>query len=495
MSAIKNIWDWFMNYHHFRVANLIIYIFYFVPSDYNAENIPMKIAFAWGATLLAWDFFTKRVMFKQPYWYVLLALCVSYFITIVLNYPYSTVNNLYNLVYLATSLFLFYPVVREIPRAKLRKQVQVFNEVAIALTFVLAILSLLTFFFSVAYQVPTGTEGVMARQGFLENRLFGLYTSPNIGAMFGYVSVILMLVNNYLKRGDWKKFQKLYIANLVVQYLFYVLASSRGTQITLVGFAIFLYLIWTYKAIAAKQASAKSLLRNFALLAVAFFGFNIANTATEWTMSYIPPTISYFMSPGEEMVNEAGETVLIRRPIEKVVIQHSDESAEVSSGRLTIWEAAFQLVKQRPLFGVGDPDVYRSGELSGNLDESKLSDLNIAELRRAFGNMHNTYVAVLLVSGAIGFTILAAFVILILKDNILFIGDKRFDFSRMDSQIYIIIFAFLLSLFVNDLVENHLIFNNRDVMGLVFWSYLGLTNLLRLDRKAEWEKLDTTESV
>lgn len=495
-SAIKKTWDWFMDYHHFRVVNLIIYIFYFVPSDFNAENIPMKLTFAWGAGLLAWDFFTKRKMFKQPYWYVLLAMCVSYAITIATNFPHSLVNNVYNLVYLATSLFLFYPMDWEIPREKLKKQVQVFNEVAIALTFALALLSLITFVFNLAYEVPTGTEGVMARQGFMENRLFGLYTSPNVGSMFGYVSTILMLINNYLKRGDWRKFQKFYIANAVVQYLFYVLSSSRGTQITIVGFMIFLYLIWTYKAIASRKAVGRQIVRNFALLLVAFFGINVANTAVEWGLSYIPPTVSYFVNPEQEtMVNEDGETIIIRKPIQKVTIQHSEDGAEVSSGRLTIWEAGIELVKQRPLFGVGDPDVYRTGKLSGNLDESKLSDLNIAELRRAYGNMHNTYVAVLLVSGVVGFLILATFVVLILKDNIQFLGDKRFDFSRMDYQLYIIIFAFLLSLFVNDLVENHLVFNNRDVMGLVFWSYLGFTNVLRRDHKEEWKKLEAAENV
>lgn len=496
MSLIKKTWDWFMDYHHFRVANLIIYIFYFVPSDFNAENIPMKLAFVWGAALLAWDFFTKRLMFKQPYWYVLLALCVSYGITIITNFPYSIVNNAYNLVYLATSLFLFYPMDRTIPREKLRKQVQVFNEVGIVLTFALAFLSLFTFFFNLAYAVPTGTEGVMARQGFMESRLFGLYTSPNIGSMFGYVSVFLMLVNNYLKRGDWRKFQKFYIVNAVAQYLFYVLSSSRGTQITLVGFMIFIYLIFTYKAIASRQVVGRRILRNFAILLVAFFGISAANTVTEWALSYIPPTISYVLNTEQEtVIGEDGKEVIVRKPIQKVVIQHSDEGAEVSSGRLTIWEAGIELVKQRPLFGVGDPNVYRTGELSGNLDESKLSDLNITELRRAYGNMHNTYVAVLLVSGIVGFLILTAFVVLILKDNIQFLGDKRFDFTRMDSQLYILIFAFLLSLFVNDLVENHLIFNNRDVMGLVFWSYLGLTNLLRRDRQEDWKKLEAAETV
>lgn len=487
MSTIKSLWTKIMDPALYRVVNLVIFIFYFVPSTFNIANIPMKIAFAWGGLILAWDFFTKRVMFKQPYWYLLLALCVSYGISIVTNFPSSFSQNVYNLVYLVISVFLFYATDPDVPEEDRRRQLQRFNDVGITLIFILTFLSLWTFIFNLAYTVPTGTPGVSARQGFVENRLFGVFTSPNMGSMFGYVSLFLMVVNNYLKRGTWKAFSKFYILNLLVVYLYYVLASSRGTQLTLVGFLIFMYLIWTYKLIASKKNVAKGILRNFVILAAVFFGMNVLNNVVEHGLSYIPSTISYLTTgtTSETIVNEKGETVVVevKRPIEKITIQHSEEGSEVSSGRLTIWAAGLRLLQQKPFFGVADSDVYRSGKLLPHLDESKLSDLDIHELRRAHGNMHNTYVAVLVKAGIVGFIILSIFVILILKDNILYLGSKSFDFDKPESQMYIIILSFLLSLFINDLVENHLIFNNRDVMGLVFWTYLGLHNHLRLKKE------------
>lgn len=488
MSTIKNVWAKLMDPALYRVVNLVIFIFYFVPSDYNAENIPMKIAFAWGGVILAWDLFTKRTMFKQPYWYLLLALCLSYGISILTNFPNSFMISVYNLVYLAISVFLFYAIDPDVPKEERRKQFQRFNDVGIILIFILTLLSLGTFIFSMAYTVPTGTPGITARQGFVENRLFGLFTSPNMGSMFGYVSVFMMTVNNYLKRGSWKAFSKFYIVNLVVVYLYYVLASSRGTQITLVGFLIFMYLIWTYKLIAAKKNVVKGIVRNFVALAVVFFGMNLLNSVMENGLSYIPSTVNYLtggMTTSETIINEDGETVVVevKQPIQKVTIQHSDEGSEVSSGRLTIWQAGLKLVKQKPFFGVADSDVYRSGTFPPHLDESQLSDLDVNELKRAHGNMHNTYIAVLVKAGIVGFIILCLFVILILKDNILYIGQKSFDFSDPENQLYVILFAFLLSLFVNDMVENHLIFNNRDMISLVFWTYLGLSNHLRLEKE------------
>ncbi|WP_373765952.1 O-antigen ligase family protein [Jeotgalibaca porci] len=487
MITAKKIWGHLMDPGIFRIVNLVIYIFYFVPSDFNAENIPMKITFVWGGVILAWDFFTKRIMFKQPYWYVLLALCVSYLFSIVTNFPHNFLDSAYNLVYLATSVFLFYAIDPKLPKEKRVKQFQTFNDVGIIIIFALTLLSLLTFVFNVAYTVPTGTVGVIARQGFIESRLFGMFTSPNMGSMIGYVSVLMMVVNNHLKRGSWRRFSKFYIVNAISQYLYYILANSRGTQITLVAFLIFTYIIWTYKVIASKKNIGKGIIRNFIILATIFFGVNAANTVLEFGLSYIPSSVSFLMSSpeSETIVNEDGETVVVerRKPIKKTVIQHSEEGSEVSSGRLSIWAAGLKLLQQKPIFGVADSDVYRSGELSGQLDESQLSDLDIRELQRAHGNMHNTYVAVLVKAGIVGFLLLAIFVILILKDNIKFIGNKKFDFADPNNQLYLIIFTFILSLFVNDVVENHLIFNNRDVMGLVFWSYLGLTNHLRMEKE------------
>lgn len=485
MNALRTIGGIIFNPFIFRIVNLVVYIFYFVPSDFNAENIPMKIIFVWGIVLLIWDFFTKRIMFKQPHWKVLFALCVSYLFSIATNFPSNFMDSAYNFVYLATSVFIFYSIDPELDPKTRSKQFQLFNDIAISIIFLLTSLSLLTYFFNIFYLVPTGTEGIMARQGFLENRLFGLYTSPNMGSMFGYVSVFLMTMNNFLKRGDWKKFQKLYVVNAVVQYLYYLLSSSRGTQITIVGFMIFMYLIVTYKLFATKKHNLKKIARNFVALATLFFLMNVVNYVVEFGLSYVPSTISYFISSPEQevVIDENGEMVTVnkKKVIEKITIQHSEEGSEVSSGRLSIWEAGLKLVKQKPVFGVADSDVYRTGELSPQLDESLLTELDKNELIRAHGNMHSTYIAVLVKAGIAGFIILCIFVLFILNDNIRFIGKPSFDLKNQDAQIYIIIFGFLLSLFVNDVVENHLIFNNRDVMGLIFWTYLGLSNRIRLE--------------
>ena len=86
----------------------------------------------------------------------------------------------------------------------------------------------------ISYHVPTGTPGLLARQGFIEHRLFGVYTSPNVGAMFGYTSIILSLISVLISKIT-KRFV-FYMMNFIVQIFYITLSSSRGAQVVICSF-------------------------------------------------------------------------------------------------------------------------------------------------------------------------------------------------------------------------------------------------------------------
>lgn len=466
-----------MDHHFYRTVNLIIFLFYFVPSDFGIDYYPYVLSFFWGIILLGWDFFTKRLMFKQHYWYILLALCISYGLSILTNLSASIPHIGMNFVYLALSVFVFYVINPDEKREDRNRKFQKMNDIFIVIMFVLSIISLGTFIFNMSFLTAEGL-----RQGFIENRLFGVFTSPNMGSMFGFVTIILMLANNYFKRGSWKKFQTFYIINTVIQYLYFVLSSSRGTQLTLIAFFVFLFLITSINLLTKTKRNVKVVLRNAVLLVGALTIMTTASDIASFGLSYVPSLVNSVglgTNINETDSLDEEEEDIQKSTIKRVVISHSEENAEVSSGRYSIWDAGIQLLKQKPVFGVADSYVYRSGKLADNIDEKPLSKVNKSELDRAQGNMHNTYVAILVKAGISGFLILLIFIVFILKDNYLFIIDERNNLDDEAFQMYIILLAFLLSLFANDLVENHLIFNNRDVMGVIFWSYLSFLNHYR----------------
>lgn len=477
--------DWILNWDNFRKVYLFLCLIYFMPSSFDVEQYPLWICFFWGSLIIAVDFFTKREMFKSKYWYILVAMSLVYLFSTIVNYEHQLIRGAYNWVYLVTTFFVVYPINTNQSQEKVKKNLTQFNNILIYTVLIAGLLSILMFIFNIGYIIPSGAT--TARQGFVASRLFGIYTSPNIGAIFGFLSIILSILNNLIKRGTWYKFTKLYIANIVIQVLYFILASSRGTELTIMVFSvlsiIFIvipYFIQTYKS------KSKVIFRTV-LVFVAFFAVSIGFTGVlKEGLSYVPGLVQQGfnkiginepqISDNEETEKEnEGET------IGKVIIQHSPDDAEVSSGRFTIWQAALNVVKQFPILGATDPYFYRDDvEHNTQIDESKLSTLDKNELKRAHGNMHNVYIQTLIMSGILGFIVIALFIILHLRDNIIHL--TKYKKVTVDYQIVAVMFFLILALFAEDLVESHIIFKVKDVVAIVFWYYLGLLQHFRKEK-------------
>ncbi|MCZ0725591.1 O-antigen ligase family protein [Aerococcus kribbianus] len=473
------------NVNLFKIVTLVIFIFQNVPSDFDIENIPMKIAFVWGMYLLAKDFFFEKNMFKEKFSYLLFALCVSFGITVLLNFPFQFPYTVYNLGYLMQTVLLVYPFQFNKDEDQQVKWLTHFNDIFIVILFVLSLVSLIYFIFDIQYWVIDGTGNHWLRQGFLENRLFGLFTSPNFGAILGLLSVFMSVINNSIKRGDWKQFTPFYIANLIVQYFYYILANSRGTTLTI--FALFMG-FFIYQIFRSFQNSTQNKSRQIGKVIIVnsllLFTIVSVNNQVEKVAAYIPPIVSEglnFFDQGEESKSSTGSSI-----ISPVVIQHSEEDSEVSSGRFTIWKAGVDATLQRPFFGLGDIDIYRNtknNETINHIDMSKLSQQDRSELKRAQGNMHNTYVAIFTKGGLFALVIVGVFGCFYLFSHLMTIVRGNISFESAMSQQYIIIFVMILALLAENLVENHILFANRNVIGHIFWVYAGYLNYLQAKLK------------
>lgn len=450
-----------------------------MPSSFDVEYIPLWICFGWGSIIIAVDFFTERKMFKQNYWYILFAMGVVYAVSILLNFEHQFERGVYNWVYLVTSFFVLYPIDPDQAKEDTIKNLIKFNKILLGTVFVASFISVIMFVFQVGYIIPSGDAS--ARQGFVASRLFGIYTSPNVGSIFGVLSIVGSIINNLTERKKWYSFTIIGWINVAIQYLFFLLASSRGTQLTI---TVFVILCTLFIAIPRMKQQSEPKAKQWGRLFIQLGVFLILLTGGVGTfkdgLGYVPGAIRGVRDIGKtEEVRK--EESLKREEVEKVIIQHSPDDAEVSSGRFTIWTAAIDVIKQFPLFGATDAYFYRDGiEVSQQIDESKLSTLDKNELKRAHGNMHNVYIQTLIMSGIIGFLVMAVFFILHLKDNILYL--LSYKSYTVDYQIVAIMFFLLLSLFAEDFVESHIIFKVKDVVAIVFWYYLGLLQHFRKNK-------------
>ncbi|WP_138276107.1 O-antigen ligase family protein [Enterococcus avium] len=460
-----------LNRDLYRKITLVICLLYFMPSTLSLTNLPMKIAFLWGLLIALYEFLIKKNFFNMKYKWLLIAILLSFFITIILNINHLFLPSVYNFGYLIISLVVFFPADIKQTQEQRKEEMYTFNMIFIGVVFIAAVVSLVQFLFLISYHVPTGTPGLLARQGFMEHRLFGIYTSPNVGEIFGYCSIVLSVINLLLKKSTMKM-KLFFFFNFAIQLIYLILSSSRGGQVVTISFlvlSLLLYVIPKFRNTFYEVTNIRNRWMIFTILFLLLF-LLFGNTLTKNMLGKIPTMFenkTEFLKEDKEVSGE-----------EKIVIEHSDENAELSAGRFTIWQAGFKTLNQSPLFGYGETDFY--GNSDGSiLDKVNLSTLDKNELKRAHGNMHNGYVQVLVISGIVGFVFIYtfyAFNILSLIKR--FVSTENNSPSNSDYLLLGIILVFMITIFIDEMVEVHLLFNKRDVISMIFWYYLGyLSNL------------------
>ncbi|MEQ7244940.1 O-antigen ligase family protein [Enterococcus avium] len=460
-----------LNRDLYRKITLVICLLYFMPSTLSLTNLPMKIAFLWGLLIALYEFLIKKNFFNMKYKWLLIAILLSFFITIILNINHLFLPSVYNFGYLIISLVVFFPADIKQTQEQRKEEMYTFNMIFIGVVFIAAVVSLVQFLFLISYHVQTGTPGLLARQGFMEHRLFGIYTSPNVGAIFGYCSIVLSVINLLLKKSTMKM-KLFFFFNFAIQLIYLILSSSRGGQVVTISFlvlSLLLYVIPKFRNTFYEVTNIRNRWMIFTILFLLLF-LLFGNTPTKNMLGKIPTMFENKTEFLKEDKEVAGE--------EKIVIEHSDENAELSAGRFTIWQAGFKTLNQSPLFGYGETDFY--GNSDGSiLDKVNLSTLDKNELKRAHGNMHNGYVQVLVISGIVGFVFIYtfyAFNILSLIKR--FVSTENNSPSNSDYLLLGIILVFMITIFIDEMVEVHLLFNKRDVISMIFWYYLGyLSNL------------------
>lgn len=469
-----------LNKNLFLQVYVIVCLLYFMPSTLNVPAIPKLICFAWSIVILAYELIFKRSFLKSRYVYLLLGVCVTFAITIALNLDNGLVRSGQNYIYMLTSFFIAYIASLESTKETIKKNLLRFNNIFIIIVMIATVISVIEFLFLVAYKVPMGS-GSMARQGFMESRLFGVYTSPNIGAMFGFTSVAMIVINRLvMKKEDIGKLLKItYVTNFVLQVIYFFLASSRGAQVSISAFLLLLLFFFVFSKKTQlnelKMDSSKKT-KVIATILIFLFLVNVASKPIKEFMGLIPPAFSEVtgLNVGYNYTNNVEAEVSTDEP---VVLEHAKEGAELSAGRFTIWKSAFEAWQQSPVFGFGDTNFYRSGKINHNIEGKHLSDMAKRELRRANGNMHNGYVQAMVMIGGIGFLLIILFYALSFMSIFLSFFNVRYQNDSNAILLDMVIFSLLVSFLVCDFFESHVLLNNRDVIGLVFWYYLGILSV------------------
>lgn len=403
-----------------------------------------------GAGIILIDFFTKRVFLRQKNIIWLLFFLVVCLISSVINVKYGVLGNIRNLVWLAISFLLLYPIDGERSTDDVKKEIKFVTNILILVWFVACAVSLVMFLFQIGFYVDVYPDS-FARLGFIEGRLFGVFEDPNYAAVVA-IAVILFSIFNI--KNSSKKFLKiLYFLNIVVNFCYVVLSGSRTAEVS----AIIVMFLSAYFVLLQKfkDKEANLILKQLVLIGASLlcsFVLIFSIVFTRKMLSYLPELV------GAPFQTESVSEPRIRKHVD-TTREDVNNSADVSNCRFKIWQSALELFRSKPIFGTSPRNMrtYAKAEFPNGF---------IAQRSYA---VHNAYLDVLTSTGIVG----ALAVIVFFVKYLIFVF--KFLFLNLKSKHYYMVlfnFSVVATVAMSAFFLSEIFFVNT-IGVLVFWLNLG----------------------
>lgn len=382
---------------------------------------------------------------------LLLIFCAVCGISCVLNFRYGIVNNVKTMVWLSIQFFVLFIVGYATKEEWAKKFLCQIGKISSAIWFVGVMISLVQFLFQVKYTAPFSE--FRRRQGFVDSRLFGIFSDPNYAAV---TSLVIIVFCYFLYKGAKRPIiKKYYLTNIIVQILYIILSGSRTALIEGVLLAFFLaYFEERNKRYlqGESRVKRKALCRGVigALLSVALI-----------------VTIPFPMKGIAKVGVSLRRLVLQDSEMDKEIdLDREDVSLEnVSNNRTDIWASALNVSKESRIFGLSPRNMI-------SYARENYPDSFIAETGY---ETHNGYLAVFVGVGVIGFGVMVTFAIFLVQAIIKYV--KRMQKNKYDDEV-LLTFAIIALIAISTMMLQDIFFVNT-YSAAIFWLFLGcLLNLL-----------------
>lgn len=453
----------------YLVFNIIYNLFGWVvpikkatPGD--ADAIIYAIMGILGILLVLVDFIRNDYWRKTKYCWVLYAFICVMGISSVLNISYGYMSNAKTILWTLIQFTLFYSFYQRIEREKF---IDFFSKLwfAVGLFWMIPILySILQFFRMNSYYINIWEKNV--RQGFVENRLFGVFNDPNYAAMMSLLLIIgIFFIKNTEKR--WKR--NCYIAYGILQFIYIVLSGSRTVQVCLlVTVFIFVYTQLRNKRIALKGYKVVLSRIIFSMICLVFVLVLVEGTRrgmelASGGLNSIEAFHQYAQDTQKELEGKKSKTGtnMMNSDKTKDMLHRKDgKKGNISNNRVTIWKSYLGGIEQHLLFGMSPRN-----SIQVFVKENPNSYIAQTEYET-----HNGYLSLIVCTGIVGSLIMAIFIVLNIKDVLKNVVQRQFISMEYLGCILIIGNIFMFTFFLTDL------FFVNNIIATLFWVFLGAIN-------------------
>lgn len=450
-------------------------------------EIMMLVSVVWGIIISIKVFFqNKNTLLTSILFYLLILFIISYCISIVLNIEYGFLNNVKDITWFTVQIFaIFFNNVYQSKEANDRclKKIAWFY---VLISFVMATGSIVFVF------IAKGGTNAYGKWGFLAQRLFGLYRSPNYGAIYCVISIVLSIM---LFQTVCKKSTKCFLVSNIATNGLYVIYSGSKTGMLVLAAAETMMFLWFLFVVIKNSESLKQRNCGIALIVTLCFVSIITIICTKPVTSYI---ISQYQSENSvnqintkdnkwnaesssEKITSQSETSQTKaNQNEKTNSQNKEQDDEqtqenvsfkrtdfikedmVGNGRLIHWKLGIGVFKTRPLFGTTTRGV---GLLAKNMYPN-------AKAHEIPNSLENDLITLIVCTGIVGTVIFLIFTITCIIKVIYIVQYyiKNKYYLRLGKIWFAL--TVLVAVVISAISSDAIIFTNV-LQSTIFWIFLG----------------------
>ena len=416
-----------------------------------ADLIYMVIPVA-GMVLLLADLVIRRNLFSLQRVLLLILFFCAYLASIVVNRQYDFMGNLKLMIWMGIQVFLLCAPDDEVPLATHLRHLCIIGDTFIAIWLVGALISFGQYCIQYGGYVENIADGKLrySRQGFIENRLFGVFTDPNYAAVCSLVAIGLAALILYVRKNG-RLLKTYYIVSIVFQVFYLVLSGSRTALlggIIALAFTAALY-VWGY------CAKKKTAVRVMAALLAAVLSAGViygGDKVLQDGLAYVPAAIA-----STHLVDD------LEIPEEPVDLNREDvvDTTNISNNRFKIWDNYFRALRRSPIVGMSPRKP---------LDFVKRNFPRMYVVQKQY-LVHNGYLAVLVGTGILGAIPIMLWFLLAAIELVRYLFKHRTDHDEHYWPT-VILTAMCISLLVSAFFMMEIFFS-MDIDTFLFWPLFG----------------------
>ncbi|MBE9888309.1 O-antigen ligase family protein [Enterococcus durans] len=343
----QNVKGWYIVYFGFILMLRAIGPFLLLPT--KVDTLLFWPAGIIGCLLLLSDvgLSIKEKKYKK-YDLFLILFILSMIISSIMNVKYGYSENIKLLMWQIIFFFIVFQFGKDYGKTFF---IKIFSIVLSIVWFINNVASLYMFLIQYGIKIPIQYKYYPVRLGWLGNRLFGVYTDPNFGAVISLIVLILGLYYLINVKLNWI-LRSMIIINMFIQFSFIALSGSRTTLVCLLVATFTFAFFSVYSMSNFKNNYLKKWLLATIVSLISVFGMYILNDVTAHAWAHVPQMIEAKKektSTTSVPNNDSNNKVDLTRP--------DTESGDISNLRFKLWESSIEILKSSPISG-GSPGYY-----------------------------------------------------------------------------------------------------------------------------------------